>query len=574
MALCLDFLIPLCCWCRNPIKTSWIRAILEDNPDLRPEVRNGMAMIVIYTLSAAKAKHLRSEMFLILQDAHSGLGIVNKTSLKIYNDPYNYFSFIKSSISGLIDAGCIPENERSNQPKKSKRHLENKEEVGAFMELKQILSHFIGRGDSQGCRVRIQNILAIWHHRSKVIRNRRFATALGLISTSQPQAVGVNLPTIINFPSTTTTAVAPLSHVPMTLVAPTDPVRMRLLQSNLQINVEDSQHDTTIDFVRSPSHEGDAKPTIPIRQPLKSSSESSSSNIVPSLPVDGSPNDISNSDPEPRPKKLARSFVYDLKLHGERLPRTSVPGIRFERVGQRHWELHEFAIFDVEAFLASLSQSNTTIYLLNEGSLTEIERSEKFCTSSLQGFVSLHSELRRRGGLLTSWHQADFAQLKALLLLFELQENNSLLSPSSLLTAVWKHASGLRPSSETMLSSAVLAHEIFVQVGLIFRVDKHEGWNLFLPRALFETKSSTTLLDFLRHSFPQLAGPLDSHPKGWVVKYCPHFIRIDSFSEIHPPSRLPVDHYRTLGDISLATASIFGQLDPTIGFHDFILLRS
>ena len=78
------------------------------------------------------------------------IGIVNKTSLKIYNDPFNYFSFLKCCLSGmnrayscliyniciyihiyifiiysssllinlskgLIDAGKIPENERVNQ---------------------------------------------------------------------------------------------------------------------------------------------------------------------------------------------------------------------------------------------------------------------------------------------------------------------------------------------------------------------------------------------------------------------------------------------------------------------------
>ena len=68
-----------------------------ENLDLRPEVRNGLALIVIYVFSAAK-KYLGSkstDMFAVLLDSESGLGIVNKTSLKIYNDPFNYFAFIK-----------------------------------------------------------------------------------------------------------------------------------------------------------------------------------------------------------------------------------------------------------------------------------------------------------------------------------------------------------------------------------------------------------------------------------------------------------------------------------------------
>ena len=54
-------------------------------------------------------------MFLVLQEPDTGLGIVNKTSLKIYNDPFCFFSFLKACMSGLIDAGKLPENERLNQ---------------------------------------------------------------------------------------------------------------------------------------------------------------------------------------------------------------------------------------------------------------------------------------------------------------------------------------------------------------------------------------------------------------------------------------------------------------------------
>jgi hypothetical protein len=34
-------------------------------------------------------------MFTVLMKAESGMGIVNKTSLKIYSDPFGYFNFIK-----------------------------------------------------------------------------------------------------------------------------------------------------------------------------------------------------------------------------------------------------------------------------------------------------------------------------------------------------------------------------------------------------------------------------------------------------------------------------------------------
>lgn len=119
LSVCLENLIEFSCWSReNASQSHWIRSTLDENSDLRPEVRNGLAMILIYVFSSAQASQQNSEeitMFTVLQDAEKGMGIVNKTSLKIYNDPFNYFNFLKSCISGLIDAGKIPENERQNQ---------------------------------------------------------------------------------------------------------------------------------------------------------------------------------------------------------------------------------------------------------------------------------------------------------------------------------------------------------------------------------------------------------------------------------------------------------------------------
>ena len=115
------------CWVRESnSRMTWIFKILEENPDLRPEVRNGLCIIFVYAISAAKAKSINSDMFTVLQDSDNGLGIVNKTSLKIYNDPFNYYSFLKGCVTGLIDCGTIPENERINQPKKSKKLNLNK----------------------------------------------------------------------------------------------------------------------------------------------------------------------------------------------------------------------------------------------------------------------------------------------------------------------------------------------------------------------------------------------------------------------------------------------------------------
>jgi hypothetical protein len=100
LSLCLNNLLPFCCWARKDSqKSECLHKLLLDNADLRPEVRNGIALIIIYVFASAK-EHLETtdhaiDMFGVLQDTHRGLGIVHKTSLRIYNDPLNYFSFIK-----------------------------------------------------------------------------------------------------------------------------------------------------------------------------------------------------------------------------------------------------------------------------------------------------------------------------------------------------------------------------------------------------------------------------------------------------------------------------------------------
>ena len=107
LSLCLNNLLPFCCWARkDSLKSECLHKLLLDNADLRPEVRNGIALIIIYVFASAK-EHLETtdhplDMFGVLQDTYRGLGIVHKTSLRIYNDPLNYFSFIKVTITPLL----------------------------------------------------------------------------------------------------------------------------------------------------------------------------------------------------------------------------------------------------------------------------------------------------------------------------------------------------------------------------------------------------------------------------------------------------------------------------------------
>ena len=104
--------------------------------DLRPEVRNGLCMLVIYGLCAVRVRDLAQgqglgklglgpsldsegnpvDIFSILACQHMGFGIVNKTSIRVYTDPLKRFAFLKLVLSGLIDAGSVNELYTSYYP--------------------------------------------------------------------------------------------------------------------------------------------------------------------------------------------------------------------------------------------------------------------------------------------------------------------------------------------------------------------------------------------------------------------------------------------------------------------------
>jgi hypothetical protein len=129
---------------------------------LRPEVRNGIAVILIYTFAAKKALILNQEdpqgaeqdMFTVLSHTNYGLGITNKLTLRIYSDPWQYFNFIKLVITALIDCGFLPENERVNNGHRivlpshvngQKMKREDLEEFQAFLDVKQVITDELDR---------------------------------------------------------------------------------------------------------------------------------------------------------------------------------------------------------------------------------------------------------------------------------------------------------------------------------------------------------------------------------------------------------------------------------------------
>jgi hypothetical protein len=170
MALCCEHLVPFVCWARqNEARLAHIRTTLLEYDYLRPEVRNGIVMVIIYTFASIKATIIEdSDMFRTLQDPDHGLGIANKFSLKIYNDPYFYLIYLKTCISALIDAGAIPDNERIGNPKRNKTVVENQEELDAYEQIKQALVAFLDAGENMSARKMILQITSYWQQRAKV----------------------------------------------------------------------------------------------------------------------------------------------------------------------------------------------------------------------------------------------------------------------------------------------------------------------------------------------------------------------------------------------------------------------
>ena len=77
MSLCTDHLIPFCKWARETeAQATSIHATLLDHDYLRPEVRNGIVIVLIYTFAAVKAlKDSNLDMFRTLEDTESGMDV-------------------------------------------------------------------------------------------------------------------------------------------------------------------------------------------------------------------------------------------------------------------------------------------------------------------------------------------------------------------------------------------------------------------------------------------------------------------------------------------------------------------
>lgn len=98
LSKCLHVIIPFCAWARSSKETSnWIHETLMRGTEFRPEVRNGLCLVLAYAAAADSACNAGLTMLQVMQCGDTGLGIVHKSSLRIYNDPFDYFALMKVS---------------------------------------------------------------------------------------------------------------------------------------------------------------------------------------------------------------------------------------------------------------------------------------------------------------------------------------------------------------------------------------------------------------------------------------------------------------------------------------------
>lgn len=179
--LCIEYMIPFITWARGPAQ-SFIKGTLLENDYTRCEVRNGIVIVIIYTFAATQARGIPgSDMFITLQDSVNGLGIANKISLKIYNDPLFFLTFLKTTVTCLISSGAIPDNERVNQRRKAEEVFENKSELDAFHSLKALLIQTFEMKKLDLGLECVKQVTQLWDNKTKTQRISYLKFSEGLV---------------------------------------------------------------------------------------------------------------------------------------------------------------------------------------------------------------------------------------------------------------------------------------------------------------------------------------------------------------------------------------------------------
>eukprot|EP01034_Spumella_vulgaris_P032604 gene32604-40232_t len=560
---------------------AWIKSTLSESGDLRPEVRNGLSMIMIYAFGTAKAAcEPGLDMFNALQDVNQGLAIVNKTSLKIYNDPYFYYEFLKSCISGLIDAGKIPENERTNHPKKPKTPMQNDDELIAFLKMKNILVGLFNSDAEQG-RARIAQITAVWTEKHKNIRNNWFTTAMNVLTRSETSVVA---------------GVSSLLNPALLFNLDTSLMSSPNINSLLRVSpMRDGESGTTASTNKDPSLQLPvpsavlpiSPPPVVVTRPLHntlgmhnaSSSYSTTSSVSSSKsnsPAQKVSRPIASAGGQDgRASKAVRTIISSAPptLAISALP-PSITAMRFERVGPKEWDCKESKIYNIE----SLVLHNSSVFcLVDESRLSVEERAQKKVVSQSGGIGSLQAELQQRGALVTSWPKVEHSRMLSFLESVMAQQSGMSLQDAWTFQAIGGNTSDPRWTERR--GGGVLAYEVVMQVGIVVRKNEALGitedcWRLVYPRVLEkESSSGATFSAFLCKFFPQLRsifGKLDL--ESLAVKYSAH--------KMDPPlssQSVPVFDattvYQTVGCLDEPCIDVLASFEMNdLCFHDLVLI--
>jgi len=379
----LEYMVKFCCWARGSADTSaWINNLLFQNVDFRPELRNGLTMILMYTFAASQAVRSKrsSDLFTVVMDANHGLGIIHKTSLRVYSDPFNFFSFLKLCLTGLIECGVLKENERVSQsvPKTRRRHFEVESELVAFNDLKSLLVTRL-RTDLEEVKLNISAIVTCWQEKSlKVGRSRRFGVALQLLSRNNALVSAQTL-----FPE-------------LREVKGGKTVANLELRQSKRVKVGGSM-DT--------SGRGSPHPQPQPHSALAAVSTLVSTNVPPPAVSMKAP-----AVPAPVPVPVPTLGTPKCDTLSSDVPVPAICSLRCDRVGVTSWEVHESKIVDVGAFFDR--PEITRIFAVDFACLTPEELAQQRINIQSKGLVSLESELRHRGAVQTTWGRSEFPQLR------------------------------------------------------------------------------------------------------------------------------------------------------------------
>mmetsp|Transcript_12974 Transcript_12974/g.19546 ORF Transcript_12974/g.19546 Transcript_12974/m.19546 type:complete len:601 (+) Transcript_12974:121-1923(+) len=557
LTLCLEHLIPFSLWARKDEDTSTtIHRILMENLDLRPEVRNGLALIVIYVFSAAK-KYLGSkstDMFAVLLDSESGLGIVNKTSLKIYNDPFNYFAFIKCCISGLIYAKAIPENERQNRPKKARQLDQNTGEIESYRSLSSHLINLLNEGRHEPARLLVKQVLVLWQRNKSSVRDTRFKFAVAFLNAAMCN---------LNKSSSS----------------------QDLLSCDILFDEDDDGEVTMMDLVsggidlgtiagKNHSLEGGvlSDPAIKMARTY-------------SPPVGTTGSSTADSG---RSTYVHYDHAHTAGLGNGNISHPTLQVLRLERGSATSWTISVSKVYSVASLLESIAGS--PIYLVDEQMFPVEEwQSRRITRKTSRGKVNLAAELEARHILVTQWPAEQHDQLLHLIADWGHATRNSRTASSEMvsptLISFWATGSLSMPSRLNAMGT--LAYEVTPLEGLVVRASPELGlaedvWRLMYSDDFVPPQSSHvyTYGDFLSALFPQISTALQfvtsSERKTEVtVKYASHHTEGDEDVAMRSsaPSMLAAAAYQTVGSLSAPASEVLARFDcERYIVHDILLV--